>query len=160
MFEWLFGGGKSNSTDNNRSVVNAAFSLSKDMCAVGIYISDKSRVILMESGVGPTRKLLEYSGDLDFIPEIDQPLLWNSTLCTANNWREKIAEFTKLRSSARTIIDFQLTADKLKIFKEALGGRFTTGHDNPFDQSIHAAAAAIGKTIYLDGSLDDSCRIS
>lgn len=161
MLKWLLGERKNNSTDNTRSVINPVFLLSEDKHTVGIYVTDKSRVILMESGVGPTRKLLKYSGNLNFIPQLhEQPLLWDWTLYATNNWHDKIGEFTTLRFSATTIIDFQLAADTFKIFKDALDSCPTIAEQNPFDQSIHEAAAAIGKTIYLHEFSDDFCCIS
>ena len=161
MFNWLLGERKKNFTDNNRSLINPDFVVSEDTYTVGIYVSDKERVILMESRVDRTRKMLKYEGDINLIPDvIDQPLLWDWTLFETNNLHDKIGEFAGLRFSARTIIDFQLTTEQFEAFKDALDKRPSIVSQNPFDQSIHEAAAAIGKIIYLHELSDDFCCIS
>lgn len=161
MFNWLFEGSEKKYATNDRSVINPTFFLSEEMCTIGIYVYEKRRVVLMESGVGPARTMLSYEGDLEFTSNFDnQPTLWEWTSYTTNNWRDKIGELTCLRNSAKTVIDFQLTVAEFTLFKGALARCPESNSPNPFDDSIHAAAAAIGKTIFLEDLSDDFCCIS
>lgn len=152
---------ETNPTNNDRSAVNPDFSVSRERCAIGIYVLDKSRVILMESGDSSTRQVLKYSGDLNHIPSPgEQPIMWDWELYSTSDWRAHIKEFKTLRSLAVTYGDLQVTTAEFEKFKAVLDSSITT-KGNPFDASIRAAAAAIGKTMpHFDDTSDafmDGC---
>ncbi len=151
-------------TDNARSVIDPSKEVSKEFCMIGIYSSQNSRFIIIETGDVETRKIYIYTGSLNLIPAHDeQPVIWDWQEISEGSLSDQAGRITALRTSTETPIEFRITAEDCTKFKAALESPM---EDNPvegnlFDQSIRKAGNAINRIIDIENdiSLFESCRI-
>ncbi len=150
--------------DSKYSVINFGFLTSKESGMIGVYVSDITRIIYIESGLDPERSIMKYQAK---IPTWNAyklgPIKWEITSYHSSDVHALVKEIREMSSEAIVRDEIQVSNTDLDVFKSALNhsaGIKGVQSQEQLDESITTAFKTIGCSIEFPNPTVPDCVIS